>query len=328
MAMRFLITGCAGFIGSQLAARLLELGHGISGIDNFDETLYSGALHRAQLAPLLSHARFRFHEGDLLDDGLLDSAMTSVDAVVHLAALAGVRPSLTQARRYMRVNVEGTQAVLDACAKKGVRRIVFASSSSVYGARSRVPFAETDEVSCPASPYAASKRAGELICATHVARTGAAICALRFFTVYGPHQRPEMAIAKFARLLLQGEKIPLYGDGNTARDYTYIDDILDGILAAIERTAQPIAPFRIYNLGGAHVTTLKKLVEMLEAALGQHARIGWLGEQPGDVPLTCADLARSTAELGYVPKVSIEEGIDRYCRWLRSHNLSHSAVNS
>lgn len=316
--MRLLVTGCAGFIGSQLSARLLSLGHFVRGIDNFDETLYPAALHREQLSPLKVQPQFEFREGDILTADL-DDALRGIDVVVHLAALAGVRPSLLQARRYLRVNVEGTQAVLDACARASVRRIVLASSSSVYGARSAVPFRESDEAVAPASPYAASKRALELIGSTHAALHDAAICALRFFTVYGPWQRPEMAIARFAQLISDGKKVPLFRSraGDSARDYTFIDDILDGTVAAIERTAAPIEPFRVYNLGGARTTTLAELVRLLEAALDRRADIDWCDEQAGDVPLTCADTTRAAAELGYAPKVALEAGIARYCTWLK-----------
>jgi UDP-glucuronate 4-epimerase len=319
--MRLLVTGCAGFIGSQLSARLLDAGHAVCGIDNFDETLYPAARHRQQLTPLLLRSGFTFREGDILDEGLVERQLAGVDVVVHLAALAGVRPSLQQARRYLRVNVEGTQAVLDACARAAVRRIVFASSSSVYGARSQAPFCETDEAIAPASPYAASKRAGELICATHAALHGASICALRFFTVYGPWQRPEMAIARFAQLIRDGQPMSLFRtsglSAESARDYTFIDDILDGTIAAIDRTGQPIEPFRVYNLGGARTTTLEQLVQILEMALKQRAIVEWRDEQPGDVPLTCADTARAAAELSYAPRVSLEAGIARYCAWLQ-----------
>lgn len=320
--LKLLVTGCAGFIGSQLCARLLTqktpLGPvELHGIDCFDDTLYPASLHRAQLLPLMGEPNFSFTAGDIGDGELMGRLVAGMDGVVHLAALAGVRPSLRQAARYLRVNVEGTQRVLDACASRGVRRIVFASSSSVYGSRSEVPFRETDPAVTPASPYAASKRAGELLCTTHSALHGAAICALRFFTVYGPHQRPEMAIAKFARLIEEGAKVPLFGGGQTARDYTYIDDILDGVIAAIARTADPTLGCRSYNLGGSQVTTLAELVGLLERALGKTADIEWLAEQPGDVPLTCADLTRSTAELGYAPKVPLAAGLDRYCQWLR-----------
>lgn len=319
VTMQILVTGCAGFIGSQLCARLLERGHAVRGLDDFDATLYPSERHRAQLAGLLGRAGFTFSEGDIVDSPELPRLASGCDVVVHLAALAGVRPSLSQAARYMRVNVEGTQRVLDVCRQAEVRRLVFASSSSVYGARSQVPFREDDPANEPASPYAASKRAGELICATHSALYGTAIAALRFFTVYGPHQRPEMAIAKFARCVLRDEKVPLYGGGDSARDYTYVDDILDGVEAAIARTAAPVAPFRVYNLGGARTTTLRQLVELLESALGRRADIEWLPQQPGDVPITYADTSRSAAELGYAPKVDIAEGIARFCAFVRQH---------
>lgn len=320
--MRIVVTGCAGFIGSQLVPRLLDRGDEVLGLDCFDETLYPAALHRAHLAPLLHRPRFAFQEGDILNPTLCTRLCRDADVVVHLAALAGVRPSLSQASRYMRTNVEGTQNILDAARLGGCRRIVFASSSSVYGSRSEVPFRETDTAVAPASPYAASKRAGELICSTHAELYGASIAALRFFTVYGPHQRPEMAIAKFARLILDGEEVPLYGgspgDGAapSARDYTYIDDILDGVVAAIDRTADPALGLRIYNLGGAQVTTLPELVTQLERVLGKPAHRRYFPAQPGDVPITSADVSRAAAELGYSPKVPLIEGLRRTREWL------------
>jgi UDP-glucuronate 4-epimerase len=324
MAMRIVVTGCAGFIGSQLTARLLQRQDlpfkvsAVRGLDNFDQTLYPAHLHQARLETLWA-PHFHFVKGDLLDEGALAETLADLgpeDVVVHLAALAGVRPSLTQAERYLRVNVEGTQRLLSACQARGVARVVFASSSSVYGSRSVVPFAEDDVAVTPASPYAASKRAAELLCTTHAALYGTSIAALRFFTVYGPHQRPEMAIAKFARLIASGQKVPLFGDGLAARDYTYIDDIVDGIVGAIARTKDPQLGFRIYNLGGAQVTTLLQLVALLETALQRTALVDWQPSQPGDVPLTCADVRRAEAELGYFPKVLMQEGLDRYCRWL------------
>lgn len=316
--MRIVVTGCAGFIGSQLVARLLARGDEVVGLDCFDETLYPAELHHAHLAPLLDHPRFLFHKGDILDAVLCLRLLWDAEVVVHLAALAGVRPSLSQASRYMRTNVEGTQNLLDAARTRGCRRIVFASSSSVYGSRSEVPFRETDTAVSPASPYAASKRAGELICSTHAELYGASIAALRFFTVYGPHQRPEMAIAKFARLILAGEEVPLYGgpENLSARDYTYIDDILDGVMAAIERTADPALGLRVYNLGGAQVTTLEELVTRLEEVLGRPAQRRYLPAQAGDVPITSADVSRAAAELGYSPKVPLLEGLRRTREWL------------
>jgi UDP-glucuronate 4-epimerase len=314
--MRTLVTGCAGFIGSHLCERLLRRGEEVVGLDCFDETLYPAVLHRENLAPLLNHVRFRFSEGDIGDGTLLRQILPGCDAVVHLAALAGVRPSLLQAARYMRVNVEGTAVLLGACRAAGVRRFVFGSSSSVYGAHSPVPFREDDPAVRPASPYAASKRAGELLCSTDTDLYGTATTALRFFTVYGPRQRPEMAIHKFARLIMSGAPVPLFGDGQSARDYTYIDDIIDGIVAAVERAADPV--HRVYNLGGSQTTTLRELIGLLEEALGRPARLEPHPDQPGDVPRTCADVTRAGAELGYAPQVPIHEGIARFCQWLRS----------
>ncbi|MBL8636732.1 MAG: GDP-mannose 4,6-dehydratase [Myxococcales bacterium] len=316
--MQVVLTGCAGFIGSHLAKRLLDLGMSVTGIDCFDETLYPAALHREQLAPLLQHPRFRFVEGNILDVDLLDALTKDASAMIHLAALAGVRPSLHQAARYMRYNVEGTQNILSACQRSGISRIVFASSSSVYGSHCAVPFREDDPAVLPASPYAASKRAGELLCATHCDLYGGSIAALRFFTVYGPHQRPEMAIASFAARILRGETVFLHGSGESARDYTYIDDIIDGIIAALDKTSDRSLGLRCYNLGGERTTTLRKLVSILEASLGRSARIEWRPDQPGDVPVTWSSLQRSRSELGYVPKVDIEQGIHRYADWIRA----------
>ena len=320
--MRVVVTGCAGFIGAHLSARLLARGDTVAGLDCFDETLYPAARHRAQLAPLLAHPGFTFAEADILDTERIVSCFAGAGAVVHLAGLAGVRPSLTQARRYLRVNAEGTQSVLDAMTAAGVGRLLLASSSSVYGEGARAAAcAETDPLPVPASPYAASKRAAELVCETHAARADVAdvaICALRFFTVYGPSPRPDMAIARFIGALRRGEPLTLYGDGSSARDYTYVDDIVDGVLAALAHTAvlraQPeAARFRVYNLGGAAVTPLAALVRMLEEALGRTARLERLPAQPGDVLRTHADLRRARAELGYAPAVPLAEGLRRTC---------------
>ena len=318
--MQILLTGCAGFIGSQLAQRLLSLGYSVVGLDSIDETLYPAALHRQQLAPLLHQPNFRFVEGDILSMELLSALTKEASAVIHLAALAGVRPSLSQASRYLRCNVEGTQNVLHACQQHGVRRIVFASSSSVYGAHSTVPFREDDSAIRPASPYAASKRAGELICSTHADLYGASIAALRFFTVYGPQQRPEMAIASFAARILRGEALTLHGSGDSARDYTYIDDIIDGTVAALHRTEDSQLGFRAYNLGGERTATLRELVSLLESSLGRSAQVQWRPDQPGDVPITWASLDRSRHELGYAPQVDLPQGIARYCAWLTAQS--------
>jgi UDP-glucuronate 4-epimerase len=323
--VRVLVTGIAGFIGSHLGARLLASGHEVVGLDSFDETLYPAALHARNLETIGAAPRFEFVHGDLLDAPLVDATLRQgrFDVVVHLAALAGVRPSIAQPKRYQRVNIEGTLNVLEACRAAGVSRLVFASSSSVYGARSLgspVPFREDDAADRPASPYAATKRAGELLCANWSALWGLGATALRFFTVYGPRQRPEMAIHKFARLILDGKPVPLFGDGSTARDYTFIDDIIDGVVAAIDVTAR--GGYRVYNLGGSRTTTLARLVELLEQHLGRRALVEKIAEQPGDVPITCASVDLAARDLGYAPKVPIEDGLARFCAWIQAQPRS------
>jgi UDP-glucuronate 4-epimerase len=318
--MQLLVTGVAGFIGSHLAARLGARGDTIVGLDNFDETLYPAALHRRNLGEVQRWVDFV--EGDFLDGPLLERlfAQHRFDAVVHLGALAGVRPSLIQPRRYQRVNIEGTLELLEACRVHGVRRFVFASSSSVYGAHNEVPFRETDPAVRPASPYAASKRCGELYCSNYSDLHGIATTALRFFTVYGPRQRPEMAIHKFARLILDGRPVPFFGDGSTARDYTFIDDIIDGVVAALDRCDGGV--HRVYNLGGSRTTTLAQLVALLEQQLGRRAILDRQPDQPGDVPITYADVTHAARDLGYAPQVPIEEGIARFVAWLRAAQAS------
>jgi UDP-glucuronate 4-epimerase len=224
-----------------------------------------------------------------------------------------VRPSIEQPARYARVNVEGTAVVLEACRRAGVTRLVFASSSSVYGARNQVPFSEEDPCLRPASPYAASKRAGELLCSNFSDLYGLGIASLRYFTVYGPRQRPEMAIAKFTRAIREGRPVTLFGDGTSARDYTYVDDVIDGTVAACRRVAP--GEHRLYNLGGSRTTTLHRLVELIAEALGKAPAIEWRPDQPGDVPITYADVSRAAAELAYAPKIPIEEGVKRYVAW-------------
>ncbi|HEY1585392.1 MAG TPA: GDP-mannose 4,6-dehydratase [Polyangia bacterium] len=317
--MELLVTGVAGFIGSHLAARLGARSDRIVGLDNFDETLYPAALHRRNLA--LVADRVEFHEGDFLDTAIIERLFGNhrFDVIVHLGALAGVRPSLAQPKRYQRVNIEGTLNLLEACRAHDMRRFVFASSSSVYGAHNEVPFRERDPAVRPASPYAASKRAGELFCSNYSDLYGIATTALRFFTVYGPRQRPEMAIHKFARLIADGKPVPFYGDGGSARDYTYIDDIIDGVVASIDQCGQPPrhGAHRVYNLGGSRTTTLGRLVELIEAGMGKKAILDRQPDQPGDVPITYADVTHAAAELGYAPKVPIEDGIARFCAWLK-----------
>jgi UDP-glucuronate 4-epimerase len=315
--MRVLLTGAAGFIGSHLATQLLGRGHEIVALDNFDP-FYDSAIKERNVAALAGHARFTLVRGDICDETLVSGLLgraPGFDTVVHLAALAGVRPSIAQPLRYASVNVTGTLTLLQACRAAGLRRFVFASSSSVYGAHSPVPFRESDPAVRPASPYAATKRAGELLCSNYTDLFGMDTCALRFFTVYGPRQRPEMAIHKFARLIAAGRPVPFFGDGQSARDYTFIDDIIDGVVAAVER--QPKG-HTVYNLGGSRTTTLARLVELIAAALGREAILDRQPDQPGDVPITCADVTQAGRDLGYSPKMPIEDGIAKFAEWFRA----------
>lgn len=317
--MRLLVTGIAGFIGSHLTERLLARGHEVTGLDNFDP-FYDRGIKEANLAAL--RERVPLVEGDVLDAALVDRVLAAgqgsggarFDAVVHLAALAGVGPSLGDPARYMRVNVEGTALLADAMARHDVRRLVFASSSSVYGANTKVPFEEDDRVDDPVSPYAASKRGAELALRAAVYTTGLDVAALRYFTVYGPRQRPDMAIHKFTRAIDRGDLVLLRGSGETSRDYTFVDDIIDGTVGAIER---PRVGFRAYNLGGCHATRLDRLVAAIGAALGKAPRVEIVAEMRGDVQHTLAGVDRARAELGYEPHIEIEEGLRRFVAWYR-----------
>jgi UDP-glucuronate 4-epimerase len=322
--MKILLTGAAGFIGSHLCERLCGRGDRVTGFDNFDP-FYAREVKERNLAGLAGRPDFTLVEGDLTDPHDLDEAFAvagSVDTVVHLAALAGVRPSIADPGRYWNVNVNGTAHLLHACQQRGVRRIVFASSSSVYGLDSEVPFSERDPCNRPLSPYAASKRAGELMAFTHHHLHAAAVTCLRLFTVYGPRQRPDLAIHKFTRRIAAGQPIELFGDGTTSRDYTWIDDILDGMVAAIDRQAEQARAgrhaYRVYNLGGSHPTALKELVDRIAAALGRSPVIEWQPEQPGDMTHTLADVELAQQDLGYAPKVSIAAGIPRFVEWWRT----------
>ncbi|APR83186.1 dTDP-glucose 4,6-dehydratase [Minicystis rosea] len=303
----------AGFIGSHLTERLLARGHEVTGLDNFD-AFYDRKTKAANIA--LAGAD-RLIEGDILDVPLLDRILgaSRYDAIVHLAALAGVSPSLKEPARYMRVNIEGAQNIADAAVRHGIKRVVFASSSSVYGANDKVPFHEDDRIDDPVSPYAASKRGAELALRAAVYTTGIDVAALRYFTVYGPRQRPDMAIHKFTRAIEQGEPVLLRGDGETSRDYTFIDDIIDGTVGAIERQRPG---FRAYNLGGCRATKLGDLVAAIGTALGKTPRIEIVSEMRGDVQHTLADVTRAHEELGYDPKIGLEEGLRRFVEWYRS----------
>lgn len=319
IAVNLVVTGGAGFIGSHLCEALLRRGDRCVAIDNFD-AFYDRAMKEENVAIARTFPSFSFVEGDICSPADLDRAFqlaAPVDVVVHLAALAGVRPSLLQPARYQEVNVGGTTAVLEAMRRHQVQKLVFASSSSVYGNHPKVPFAEEDRVDFPISPYAATKRACELIAYTYHHLFGMSIFCLRFFTVYGPRQRPDLAIHKFARLLAEGRPIPVYGDGSTSRDYTYIDDILEGVLAAIDR----VSGYRIYNLGESETIPLRDLIRLLSEAMGITPQIQYEPPQPGDVVCTYADITRAREELGYAPRIKIAEGIARFVAWFREHHV-------
>lgn len=312
-----LLTGGAGFIGSHLTRALLNRGDRVTVLDDFND-YYDPALKRRNVAPFLAgdgRDAYRVVEGDIRNAELVDGLFRDgrFDAVVHLAARAGVRPSLAEPILYEDVNCIGTLRLLEAARRHGPEVFTFGSSSSVYGINEKIPFAETDPVELPISPYATTKRAGELLCFNYHHLYGLKTSCLRFFTVYGPAQRPEMAIHKFTDLLARGQAVPLYGDGSTRRDYTYVSDIVAGIVAALD-----LAPgFEIFNLGGAETTELKDLVHWLAAELAVEPRIDYLPAQPGDVPITYADVEKAGRLLGYSPKVGIREGLQRFVAWYR-----------
>jgi UDP-glucuronate 4-epimerase len=310
---RVLVTGAAGFIGSSLVDRLLAAGREVVGLDSFDP-FYPEAAKLRNLAGALDQRGFRLVRGDVRDPEALARAWSGdgVDAVVHLAALAGVRPSLERPSVYADVNVRGTSLVLEAAARRGRPRVVFASSSSVYGEREDGPFRETDPVERPISPYAATKRAGELVAhAFHHAFSLSVTCA-RIFTAYGPRQRPDLAIRKFAERIRRGEPIPIFGDGHSLRDFTYVDDLVDGLVRALDRDLG----FAILNFGAGRQVSLLEVVKQLEQALGRPARIDWLPRETGDVSRTWADVGAARAALGYAPAVPFEVGVERFVRWL------------
>ena len=310
-----LVTGGAGFIGSHLADRLLARGDRVAVLDDFND-FYDPRQKRANVSPHLGHPRYRLVEGDIRDRALVFRlfAEERFDAVLHLAARAGVRPSLSQPVLYEEVNCVATWHLLEAAVAHGKPRFLFASSSSVYGINAKLPFAEDDPIDRPVSPYATTKRAGELqVFNTHHLHGLQAAC-LRFFTVYGPRQRPEMAVARFIRCLEEGAPIPFFGDGASRRDYTYIDDIVDGVVAALDSGL----PFEILNLGGARPVTLAALVEALEATTGRKARLDRQAAQPGDAPVTFASVEKAERLLGYRARVTLEEGLRRSVEWHRA----------
>jgi len=312
-----LITGGAGFIGSHLVERLLAEGDWtITVVDDFND-FYAPSIKRANVAPHLSNPQFKLVEADIRDLKALGKAFagSSYDSIVHLAARAGVRPSLSEPRLYVETNINGTMNLLELARETAVKQFVFGSSSSVYGVNPKVPFSEDDPIFNPISPYAATKAAGELICHSYAHLYDMRIVCLRFFTVYGARQRPDLAIHKFAKLISAGKPIPVFGDGTTRRDYTYIDDIIAGVRAAMDYDQ---TNYEVINLGESRTVELRELISILEDTLGARAQIDRQPPQPGDVPQTFADISRARKLLGYDPQTDIETGIRRFVEWFRS----------
>jgi len=318
--MKFLVTGGAGFIGSHVCERLLQMDHAVWALDDLNP-FYDPALKERNLSALQAlNRRFTFVRGDVTNRQSLDDLLGSVrfDQVIHLAARAGVRPSLEGPALYQRVNVEGTVNLLEAARLNGVKKITIASSSSVYGVNATVPFTESDPVFSPISPYAASKLAGEALGHVYHHLYGLDVVMLRFFTVYGPRQRPDLAIHKFARLISRGKPIPVFGDGSTARDYTYVSDTVDGVIAVTQKEFG----WEIFNLGESRTVPLSRLIELLEKSLGRKAIVDRRPPQPGDVPITFANIDKARSRLGYSPRVTIEQGIPLFVDWFRQNSPS------
>jgi UDP-glucuronate 4-epimerase len=312
--LKILITGGAGFIGSHTTEKLLERGDEVICLDNFND-YYDPARKRRNVAPFADHPAYRLYEGDIRDAGLLEHLFRqeSPAKVIHIAAMAGVRYSIQRPELYEEVNVRGTINLLEAARRRGIRNFVFASSSSVYGAQEKIPFSEDDPVDEPISPYAATKRAAELLCYTYHHLYGIPCTCLRFFTVYGPRGRPDMAPYLFTHWIFEGQDLIMYGDGSTRRDYTYIDDIIAGVVAALDADFA----LEIINLGNSQTVTLGDFIAVVEAAVGKRARIRREPMQPGDVPLTYADVSKARRLLGYQPTTPVEEGIPRFVAWYR-----------
>lgn len=314
---QILVTGGAGFIGSHLSERLLNEGHEVICIDNFNDH-YDPQIKRRNIEPLLNNRNFTLFEGDILDMQFLQQIFqtSEINIIVHLAARAGVRPSIHKPLIYQQVNVQGTTHVLEMARQFKIEKFIFGSSSSVYGQNRKIPFSEDDPVDHPISPYAATKKACELICYTYHHLYKLPITCLRFFTVYGPRQRPDMAIHKFTNNIYHDKNISIFGDGNSIRDYTYITDIIDGILKSIEFCAG----YHIYNLGESKTIELRQLIDLIASCLGKEPRIEFLPVQPGDVPITYADISKAKRELGYHPKIEIAQGIEKFVAWYEKIN--------
>ncbi len=313
--MKILLTGGAGFIGSHLADRLLREGCALEIVDDLND-FYPPADKRKNLEEIRRSGAFTFHEVDIRETERTAAIVAAArpDIIVHLAARAGVRPSLEQPLLYEQTNMVGTVGLLEACRKTGVKKFVFASSSSIYGIANQVPFREDDFHNLPISPYAATKLAGEKMCFTYSHLFGIDCVCLRFFTVYGPRQRPDLAIRKFTRMIDEGRPIPFFGDGTAGRDYTYVDDTVDGVIRAMHHDTR----YDVFNLGNSHPVSLSAMVAAIEAALGKKAIIDRQPDQPGDVPITYADISKAKRILGYNPKTPFEDGIRKFVAWHRA----------
>jgi len=328
--MKILITGAAGFIGSHTAERALRQGHSVVGLDNFNY-YYNPDFKRENVAAINATAAecgsgdvdFVMIEGDIRDKALLNQIFSQhkPDAVIHLAANAGVRPSIKNPELYTEVNINGTVNLLECMRENEVKRLLFASSSSVYGNNQKLPFAETDFVDHPISPYAATKKAGELLCHTYHHLYGINVACLRFFTVYGPRQRPDLAIYKFTGLISQDKPVPVYGDGSTKRDYTFIGDILDGMFKALDYINSPQSRYDIFNLGESKVISLGDMISTIEQALGKKAVLHHMPSFKGDVECTFADISHSQTELGYNPVTNFEQGIEVFVEWYTANRM-------
>lgn len=316
--MKILLTGGAGFIGSHLAERLLREEHRIEIIDDLND-YYSPDLKRRNLEEIRKTGDFRFHHADIRDTEAMGRVVQEFrpDAIVHLAARAGVRPSLEQPLLYEQVNVFGTMALLEAARTCGVKKFIFASSSSIYGNANHVPFRESDTNNLPISPYAATKLAGEKICFTYSHLYGLDVVCLRYFTVFGPRQRPDLAIRKFVEKIERGEPITVFGDGSSGRDYTFVTDTVDGTVRALHYPAR----YEIFNLGNSRPLTLNQMIAAIEGVLGKRAEIQRREDQPGDVRLTCADIEKARRLLGYDPRIPFVQGLEEFVRWMRSRPL-------